>query len=162
MSLMNLKPKKVKKTTPNVKIGTDLEKKVCDILTGYGFWSTNIKNGIEGQPCDIIACHGLLVLMLDCKHLEKGTRFDFKNIRDNQYTCFSNAYARNNIKETGFVIACEENQKLYYLPFTLVKKIQEIGMVSSIHVDQLPLFNVKMGERRELYEYYDRFENNNK
>lgn len=143
----------------NAKIGSDLERKICEVLKGYGFFAHNCINGLNGQPCDIIAIHGNIALLLDCKHLDKGIRFDFKNIQENQYNCFDKAEIYNNITRTGFVIYCELTQMTYFLPFRLVKANKNYKNVS-IHVDQLPTFKDTLNERRTEYENNDRGKNN--
>ena len=147
---LNILNKKNTATT-NAKLGSDLEKRVCEILKDYGFFAHNCLNGVVGQPCDIIAMHGNINILLDCKHLNKGTRFDFKNIQDNQYACFEKAEKFCEIKRTGFVIYCEDLQKLYYLPFSLVKANQNYSSIS-VHCEQLELFSAVLNYWREEYE----------
>ena len=142
----------------NVKLGKHIEQRVCEVFKQYGFFAHNCVNALLGQPCDIIAIHGQLVVLIDCKHIERGTRFDFKNIQDNQYLCFKYSKDYNNITNTGFVIYCEETNILYYLPFNLVVANGDYKKVS-IDCTQLPLFKDKMNEWRKIYESFDRGEN---
>lgn len=142
----------------NVKVGSEWEKFICTALFKYGFFTHNCINGIYGQPCDIIALHPPVVLLLDSKHIKKGTRFDFKNIEPNQYNVFAKASQYNNIQECGFVCICEEHNKIYYLPFSLVQASENYEKVS-IDCTQLPTFTEKMNERRARYENDNQFKN---
>lgn len=158
MRLTRSKEKRTETQLPNVKVGNDLERKVCNMLGAYGFFALNVSNGLIGQPCDIIAMHGKLNILLDAKHLEKGVRFDFKNIQDNQHTCFLYAKEHNNIVERGFVIGCDETNTLYYLPYEFVEMTERANTQKSVIVSQLQPFNLKLEEWRKLYENYDRGE----
>jgi len=142
----------------NVKVGNEWEKFICSALFKYGFFVHNCINGIYGQPCDIIALHPPIALLLDSKHIKKGTRFDFKNIEPNQYNVFAKASLYNNIQECGFVCICEEHNKIYYLPFSLVQASENYEKVS-IDCTQLPTFTEKMNEWRARYENNNQFKN---
>lgn len=152
---MQMKLKNLKSNTPtNVKIGSEWEKHICKCLQQYGFFAHNCINGLYGQPCDIIAINGGISLLLDSKHVKKGTRFDFKYIEPNQYNVFEKASTYNNIENCGFVIVLEEMQKLYYLPFSLVKANENYEKVS-IDCTQLPTFTEQMNKWRADYENFN-------
>ena len=154
---MPLKKSTKETSKVNAKIGKEWERNICLVLSNYGFWVHNMLNGILGQPCDIVAINGHLPLLLDCKHLKKGLRFSFKDIEDNQMTTFERASKYNNIKECGFIIICEEYEKIYYLPYTLVKTAEENGIVS-IDCTQLETFVDRANKWRKMYEDYNRKE----
>lgn len=156
---MKLNTYKTKLSQTNAKIGADLEKKVCETFKQYGFFAHNCLNGLLGQPCDIIAINGKLAILVDCKHIKKGTRFDFSNIQENQYNCFLKAKEYNNIVESGFAIYCEEVNRVYYLPFSLVLANMDYKKVS-VECSQLDLFKDQMNEWRQKYEDYNREQNN--
>lgn len=134
----------------NVKLGSDFEKRVCETFKNFGFFAHNCINGLLGQPCDIIALHGSVCILIDCKHIKKGTRFDFKNIQENQFNCFKLARVYNDINRTGFVIYCEEVNKVYFLPFSLVESTMDYKKVS-IDCSQLPYFKDVINEWRNEY-----------
>lgn len=146
----------------NYKLGKNVEEETCNMLSAYGFFAYNTKNGVGGQPCDIIAMHGHLNLLLDAKHIEKGTRFDLRNIQDNQHDCFVGAQIYNGIDNCGFVIYCQETNTYYYLPYSLVLTIERANVERSINVNQLQLFNSKLNEWRKEYEDYDRCRDNDR
>lgn len=151
---MKLHKSKIKSTElSNASRGKSFEEETCQLLKALGFIAHNCKNdGLSGQPCDIIAMHLPVGMLLDCKRVERGTKFYFKNIEDNQYICFKYAPIYNNVHYCGFVIKLDETGQVYYLPAHLVIALGEDWRRGNVDCTQLQLFNKVASTWRKEYE----------
>lgn len=67
----------------NKKEGNSFEAELCDILSKNGFFAHNFKQGIGGQPVDVLACNSKIQTIMDCKLCSNGY-FDTNRMEDNQ------------------------------------------------------------------------------
>ena len=134
----------------NIKIGSDCEKQVINILRGNGFWCYLTPRTATGQPVDIIAAKSKnncdIVYLFDVKHVRDETvSFTLERIEANQWS--SLGYARNfaNLERLGFAIYFERNKTLYWLPFTKALELKEKG-IKSINLKSLGKFEEEINE----------------
>ena len=107
----------------NEKIGNYTEEKMINILSQKGYWCHRFAHNKNGQPCDIIALKNDTSVLIDVKHCD-SQKFEFRNIRENQETCFELAKQMNN-KNTGFAIYFEFKasfRRLSYEKYVFFKK----------------------------------------
>lgn len=130
-----------------IELGNSVEHHVSDCFQKYGFWSHIFINGIGGQPCDIIALRNKVSVLIDCKHLKKGTRFDFSRIEDNQFNCFEKTMEFNKLRNIGFVIYSSELNCYFFLDFKLVKLALE-SHIKSINLSDCELFSTWINRLR--------------
>lgn len=67
----------------NRQTGNRFEDNLCDILSGYGFWVTNLAQKKSGQPADVIAVKHNKAYLIDAKVCSNGN-FPFSRIEENQ------------------------------------------------------------------------------
>lgn len=96
--------------------GKKLEKLVCEIAYKNGYFSHNIKNGINGQPFDIVLVKKDKVFLIDTKNVIKGKTFYFKRIENNQWLSMKLLNDKE-FYNVGFVINFEEYKSLKVLFF---------------------------------------------
>lgn len=97
-------------------VGKKLEKIVCEIAYKKGYFSHNIKNGINGQPFDIVLVKKDKVFLIDTKNVIKGKTFYFKRIENNQWLSMKLLNDKE-FYNVGFVINFEEYKSLKVLFF---------------------------------------------
>ena len=67
----------------NKKLGSDFEQELCEKLSEYGFWATNLAMNKAGQPADIIAVRNKIAYLIDAKVCsDRG--FALSRIEENQ------------------------------------------------------------------------------
>lgn len=69
----------------NRKLGNTFEDELCEILSGYGFWCTNLAQKKSGQPADVIAAKNKKAYLIDAKVCSDNT-FDLRRMEENQDT----------------------------------------------------------------------------
>lgn len=87
----------------NKKLGNDWEKECMNILATNGFFATKLQEKQTGAPFDLIATKDNIFYGIECKEIEKSSKFYFSRIESNQRM----AYAK----------LCEVNSKNYFFFF---------------------------------------------
>ena len=109
----------------NKKIGTDFEKKMCEVLAQRGYWVHFIVPDIRGaQPFDIIAVKNGKALAVDCKTCVANT-FKINRLEDNQIMAFEKWLACGNDMP---IIAVLHNDMIYEIPYDQLKEKQSIKL----------------------------------
>ena len=72
----------------NKKIGNEYERKAIKLFYDNGYWVHLFQQGINGQPCDLIAVKNNDIWFVDVKH-EESKRFFIKRVEENQRLCFT-------------------------------------------------------------------------
>ena len=67
----------------NRRRGNRFEDELCEILSGYGFWCTNLAQKKSGQPADVIAVRNKVAYLIDAKVCSEN-RFPCSRIEENQ------------------------------------------------------------------------------
>ena len=104
----------------NKKIGNKCEQELGRILQFKGYWCHILEYNKNGQPCDVVAINGDKAFLIDVKHCEKDY-FVFSRIEANQKSCFEYAKSVCGVKNVGFAIYFESDNKFYWLPFEKTK-----------------------------------------
>ena len=67
----------------NKTLGNSFEQELCEKLSEYGFWATNLAMNKAGQPADIIAVRNKIAYLIDAKVCStKG--FALSRVEENQ------------------------------------------------------------------------------
>ena len=64
-------------------MGNRFEDELCETLSGYGFWCTNLAQKKAGQPADVIAVRNKVAYLIDAKVCSRD-HFPFSRIEENQ------------------------------------------------------------------------------
>ena len=67
----------------NRTMGNTFEDELCNILSGYGFWCTNLAQKKSGQPADVIAVKNKKAYLIDAK-VCSDNKFPLSRIEENQ------------------------------------------------------------------------------
>lgn len=106
----------------NKKIGNEYERKAIKLFYDNGYWVHLFQQGINGQPCDLIAIKNNDIYFLDVKH-EKDTRFSINRIEENQRLCFTRLIKCGvNPNNIGFLIYFDYLQGFRFLKFIDIKE----------------------------------------
>lgn len=72
----------------NKKIGNNWEEECLEILGKNGFFATKLQEKSMGAPFDLIATKNNIFFAIECKELEKNSKFYFSRIESNQKTSY--------------------------------------------------------------------------
>lgn len=112
----------------NKVLGTQFERKICDILSKMGFWVHFISPDNRGaQPFDIIAAKNGRVIAGDCK-TSKEKSFPISRLEDNQIMAFEKWMACGNGAPFIFILHDEE---IYIMPYTMLKGRTKVNIRES-------------------------------
>ena len=107
----------------NKQIGTEFERKVCEILSADGWWVHFISPDNRGaQPFDIIAVKEGRAIAADCKTCE-GKIFSIDRLEDNQRLAFEKWQRCGNSEPMLFVKHRNEVFCIEYYELKLYKRI---------------------------------------
>ena len=67
----------------NKKLGNSFENELCEVLSGYGFWCTNLAQKKAGQPADVIAVRNKVPYLIDAK-VCSDDKFPLSRVEENQ------------------------------------------------------------------------------
>lgn len=88
----------------NKKLGSDFERRMCEILRSRGWWVHFITSKVDGsQPFDIVAVRNGIALAADCKTSASAT-FGIDRLEDNQIMAFDLWLNRGNTAPKIFVL----------------------------------------------------------
>lgn len=104
----------------NKKIGNKYEVELARLLQKKGYWCHILEYNKNGQPCDIVAIKGDKSFLIDVKHCSTD-RFQFNRIEPNQKTCFEYASKVCGVKNVGFALYFDNEQKFFWLPYETVQ-----------------------------------------
>ena len=109
----------------NKKLGTDFEKRMCDLLSKDGWWVHFIEPKMNGsQPFDIIAVRYGRAIAIDCK-TSSSNRFSIKRLEDNQIYAFEKWISCGNEMP---MIAIEYNEEVYLVEYSYLKEEQTVNL----------------------------------
>lgn len=109
----------------NKKIGSDFEKKVCELLSKDGWWVHFIEPKQSGaQPFDIIAVRDGRAIAIDCKTCVSN-RFSIDRLEYNQVFAFEKWLACGNSEP---YVVVEHNDDIYIVPYLYLKKNKAVKM----------------------------------
>ena len=115
----------------NKRVGNKIEVEVANYLFQKKYWVHLLKQGVKGQPFDLIAVKNNKALMGDVKHCSQN-RFDFKRIEPNQYTSMELALECGNTNIGFFLVGmCDE---IKFIKRTNLKKLVLENKIKSINL----------------------------
>ena len=125
-----------------IKIGTKSEKSLAKLLRNYGYWNYNMPVKVSGQPCDIVAAKEEKILLIDSKHTAKKPSFTFERIEDNQKSAMDYMINFAHLKNVGFAIFFERDEKWYWMPYVQYLSIEATGKGSANISELIPLEDI--------------------
>ena len=121
-----------------LQVGNETETVVKNIFKKHGYWAYNTPKSKDGsQPVDVIAIKNDISWLVDAKHVRvEEVSFPFSRIEPNQITCLD--YAKNfaHIKNVGFVIYFERQQKCVFMHFNKFLEMKKQGK-KSVNISEL-------------------------
>lgn len=72
----------------NKKNGNDWEKTCLKILGEHGYFATKLQEKSTGAPFDLVATKNSYFFAIECKEIEKSSKFSFSRIESNQRTSY--------------------------------------------------------------------------
>ena len=128
-------------TNDNRRVGTDFEKQLCMILSGYGFWAHNLAQNSQGQPFDIIAARNGKSYPIDCKDCAKDI-FKMERIEENQSSAMF--LWRETGNGEGWFALRMTNGAVYFLPFS---KLESLSLSKTVlSASEIRRFGVPLRE----------------
>lgn len=113
----------------NKKVGNKIEVEVANYLFQKNYWVHLLKQGVKGQPFDLIAIKNNIALMGDVKHCSQN-RFDFKRIEPNQFTSMELALECGNTNIGFFLVG----EKIKFIKRETLKKLVLEYKIKSINL----------------------------
>lgn len=109
----------------NKKLGTQFEKRICEMLKRDGWWVHFIEPKQNGaQPFDIIAVRNGRAVAIDCKTCA-SERFTIDRLEDNQIFAFDKWVACRNDDPYVIVEHCED---IYVIPYSYLKENRSVKL----------------------------------
>ena len=103
----------------NKKIGTEFEKRICNMLNHDGWWVHFIEPKQSGaQPFDIIAVKDGRAIAIDCKTCASG-KFSISRLEDNQIFAFEKWLECGNDDPYIFV---EHGKEIYAISYLYLRE----------------------------------------
>lgn len=72
----------------NKRIGNDWEKECLKILGEHGYFATKLQEKSTGAPFDLVATKNNYFFAIECKEIEKSSKFTLSRIESNQRTSY--------------------------------------------------------------------------
>lgn len=113
----------------NKKMGNDFEQELCEILSGYGYWTHNLAMNKSGQPADVIAVRNKVAYLIDAKVVSTKKGFALSRVEDNQDLAMDMWNDKGN-GQGWFAFKVEE--QIYMLPHYCVKAYKDKQSTLSI------------------------------
>lgn len=123
----------------NKKVGNKIEVEVANYLFQKNYWVHLLKQGVKGQPFDLIAVKNNVALMGDAKHCSQN-RFDFNRIEPNQYTSMELALECGNTNIGFFLVGMHDEIK--FIKWTNLKKLVLENKIKSINLSNKYVKNI--------------------
>lgn len=119
----------------NKKTGTDFENRVCDYLSGKGYWVHFIVPDARGaQPFDVIAVKDGEAYAIDCKTCVANV-FTINRLEENQIMAFQKWIRCGNFNAVIAIEHCEEMMCVDYMDLMYYKKVRLGGKKSESKTD---------------------------
>lgn len=109
----------------NRKNGNAFEWVMANYLKAQGFWVHLLRQGMSGQPADLIVCKGIYHALIDCKVIDGSNSFRFSRIEPNQRT--SMAVFQGKAEETGWFMLRWPDQEITMLSMRQVIRMEKEG-----------------------------------
>lgn len=123
----------------NKKIGNDFEQELCEKLSEYGFWCTNLAMNKAGQPADIIAVRNKIAYLIDAK-VCSSRGFALSRVEENQELSMTLWEERGNGQ--GWFALQVPTGDIYMIPHICIlgyRNVQSSLSFSEIHEIGTPL-----------------------
>ena len=123
----------------NKKIGNDFEQELCEKLSEYGFWCTNLAMNKAGQPADIIAVRNKIAYLIDAK-VCSSRGFALSRVEENQELSMTLWEERGN--GPGWFALQVPTGDIYMIPHICIlgyRNVQSSLSFSEIHEIGTPL-----------------------
>ena len=123
----------------NKTLGNSFEQELCEKLSEYGFWCTNLAMNKSGQPADIIAVRNKIAYLIDAK-VCSSRGFALSRVEENQELSMSLWGERGNGQ--GWFALKLPTDEIYMIPHLCIqgyKRFQSILSFSEIHDVGKPL-----------------------
>lgn len=117
----------------NRKIGEAFERRLCDLLSVYGFWCHRMKQNQQGQPFDVIAARNGTTHPIDCKVCENDT-FKMSRIEENQASAMT-LWRECGNGEGWFAMELSDGS-VYFLTFSV---LEILGRKKSLSAEEIRL-----------------------
>lgn len=109
----------------NKRLGTEFERKACEVLACKGYWVHFIVPDARGaQPFDIIAVKEGKALAIDCKTCVADI-FNISRLEDNQMMAFEKWIRCGNRVP---IILVEHKGDIYSIPYDILKERKKIRL----------------------------------
>ena len=123
----------------NKTLGNSFEQELCEKLSEYGFWATNLAMTKAGQPADVIAVKNKVAYLIDAKVCSnKG--FALSRVEENQELAMS-LWEECGNGQGWFAIKIPTG-KIYMMPHICIKAYKQVKSsisFSEIHEIAKPL-----------------------
>ena len=117
----------------NKTLGNSFEQELCEKLSEYGFWATNLAMTKAGQPADIVAVRNKTAYLIDAK-VCSSRGFALSRVEENQELAMNLWNERGNGQ--GWFALKVPTGDIYMIPHLLIqaqKRIQSSLSFSEIH-----------------------------
>ncbi len=119
----------------NKTLGNGFEQELCEKLSEYGFWATNLAMNKAGQPADILAVRNKIAYLIDAKVCSsKG--FALSRVEENQELSMDLWNSCGNGQ--GWFALKVPTDEIYMLPHICVKALAQVqSMLSFEQIQEL-------------------------
>ena len=106
----------------NKTLGNNFEQELCEKLSAYGFWCTNLAMNKAGQPADIIAVKNKIAYLIDAK-VCSNRGFALSRVEENQELAMTLWGERGNGQ--GWFAVKLPTEEIYMIPHILIRAYKE-------------------------------------
>lgn len=107
----------------NKVLGSCFERELCERLSEYGFWATNLAMSKAGQPADVIAVRNKVAYLIDAK-VCSSRGFALSRVEENQEYAMTLWEERGNGQ--GWFAIKMPTEEVYMIPHIAMKAYKRV------------------------------------